>query len=220
MSTASRHIYLSWRKGRSSRRHIVGLLTDSYDNQVRFSYLQDGVNGAKQDGFQGYTEFKDYTKEYKHNVLEVFAQRLTPAVRLKSSHTSIFWAIPEDKILDTWSILAYTQGLLSTDNFELLADFEPYKGLSFISDLAGLSHIEIPINLLNVGDVLRWEFDLENKFDDKAISVYKSNTKIGYIKKVHCNLFHKWDSRNIEISTHAIEKNGSIKNVFIKIHLA
>lgn len=220
MTDALKHIYLSWRKGRSSRRHIVGLLNDIDNHQVRFSYLNDGVQRAREEGFQGYTEFSDFGKEYDSDVLDVFAQRLTPTVRLnKSSYIVKFWEIPSEKLQDKWSILAYTQGLLSTDNFELLADFEAYEGLCFISDLAGLSHIDVPVDLLQNNDELQWDYDSTNEYDSRAVLVYKAGQQIGYVKKIHCNIFHKWSSERIRISVHAIEKNGVVKNIFVKIFL-
>lgn len=149
----------------------------------------------------------------------MFAQRLTPAGRLSTSHIAKFWELPYDKLNDKWSVLAYTQGLLSTDNFEPLADFEPYKGLSFISDLAGLSYYQIPTDLLQNDEELQWDFDSENEYDPNAVLVCKSGQKIGYIKKIHCNVFHKWPPEGIKLSVHAIEKNGIIKNVFVKVSL-
>jgi len=219
MTDTLKHIYLSWRKGRSSRRHLVGLLSGSFDNQIRFSYLNDGVERASLDGFRGYTEFSDFNKQYELSVLDVFAQRLTPSGRLSTSHTAKFWGVPTEKLNDKWLVLAYTQGLLSTDNFELLADFEPHVGLSFISDLAGLSYNNVPVDLLQKGDHLEWKLEVENEYDPNAVLVSKGDQKIGYIKKVHCNIFHKWPLENIKLSVHEIERNGIVKNVFIKVVL-
>lgn len=219
MITPLKHIYLSWRKGRSSRRYIVGEISGIAEGLARFNYTKSGVEEAKKDGFVGYTEFSDLDKTYDRDVISVFAQRLTPPTRLSLSSTNRFWLVPPDKAQSDWFILAYTQGLLSTDNFEFLADFEPFSGLIFVTDLAGLSHIHVPVDLLKIGDTLTWEFDSSNEYDSKAVAIYYSGEKVGYIKKIHCNLFHSWPSDKIRLSVHAIEKNGVVKNVFAKVTL-
>lgn len=219
MTDTPSYIYLSWRKGRSSRRYLVGLLSRAPGHPIKFSYLSEGVAQARQDGFHGYTEFSDFSKQYDNEVLNVFAQRLTPMNRLSSSHIAKFWELPLSEIHNKWSILAYTQGLLATDNFELLADYEPFKGLSFVSDLAGLSHVPVPLDLLSTGEELQWDFEAKNSYDSKAVVVCKSGQHIGYIKKIHCNAFHKWPQDKIKLNVHAIEKNGVVKNIFVKVSM-
>ena len=86
-------IYLSWRKGKGSRRKIVGLIKKNATSGVRFSYLQKGVLEAQKEGFTPYTDFPDTTKVYSENVLEIFGQRLIKTERPDINKYLDFWAI-------------------------------------------------------------------------------------------------------------------------------
>lgn len=74
-------IYLAWRKGKGSRRKIVGVIKKNATNGVRFAYIQEGVVEAEKEGFTPYTDFPDTSKEYTENILEIFGQRLIKTER-------------------------------------------------------------------------------------------------------------------------------------------
>lgn len=53
------NIYLIWRKGRGSRRISVGIIRLNATEGARFSYLEQGVLKAKEQGFTCYDSFPD-----------------------------------------------------------------------------------------------------------------------------------------------------------------
>lgn len=133
-------IYLVWRKGKGSRRKVVGRIKKNATDGVRFEYLLKGVEEAQKEGFTPYIDFPDTDKVYKENVLDIFGQRLLKSERSDIQKYHDFWAIDPKFKEDKFYLLAYTQGMLSTDNFEFLADFHPVKDLKFVSEICGLSH--------------------------------------------------------------------------------
>ena len=212
-------IYLSWRSGRGNRRHIIGVLQETPDGRFEFNYDQPEVSKAKTEGFTAYTEFPEITKPYNGNVLDVFAQRLTKKERPDIQNFYNFWEIDEQYTNDNFYLLAHTQGLLPTDNFEFLADYNPVQGLHFLTELAGLSKYNLAAGTLKEGDSLHFEIDEDNEFDKQAVKVFKGDTEIGYVKKIHCRIFHKPNAEKLKLTVKAIEQNGIVKRVFIKIFI-
>lgn len=211
------HIFLSWRQGSGHRRHIVGVLKKSAVIGVTFEYLSNGVEKAKEQGFIPYTEFPELDKVYSENVLDIFSSRLTKSERSDISEFYKFWEISEKRNEDKFYLLAHTQGFLPTDNFEFLADYHPISDLKFLTDLAGVSHLKLPVDTISVGDELTFIKEYNNEKDPKAIRIFKGTKTIGYIKKVHCNVFHKSKGDKLKLRIKAIEKNGVIKRVFVKV---
>ncbi len=212
-------IYVSWRKGQDRRRHIIGVLGQTTDGRYEFAYDPTEVEKAKQEGFGPYTEFPDTKETYNGNVLDIFAQRLIKSERPDIQNFYSFWEIEPQFVEDKFYLLAHTQGLLPTDNFEFLADYSVVEGLHFVTELAGLSKYQLPSDSLKPGDILRFEVDNENEFDSEAVKVYKDELLVGYIKKIHCRVFHKPGADKLKLSVKAIDKNGIIKRAFVKVWL-
>lgn len=210
------HIFLSWRQGFGKRRHLVGVLKRNATEGVRFSYLQTGVEEAKKEGFTPYTEFPDVSRVYSENVVEIFGQRITKSDRSDISDFLDFWEIDSKYKDDKCYLLAHTQGLNPTDNFEFLADYNPCKGLRFLTDLAALSILKIPADSIQIGDRLSYLLEPTNQHDRFAVKVFKGDVPIGYIKKVHSKVFHKKGGKNLKLVVKAVEQNGLIKRVFVK----
>jgi hypothetical protein len=221
MTNSIGNVYLSWRSGAGKRRHLVGIIKHSSTQGITFRYLEDGVRDAEIEGFTPYTEFPNVGELYSDNILEIFQQRLIKSVRKDIESFYDFWNIQDDEKQNPLMLLSKTMGLVPTDNFELLASYNPVKGLSFITDLAGLSHSNISIGLIEVGQSLKFRFESANSQDPGAISLETlSDVKIGYIKRIHNRLFHKLNSKAIvDISIKAIDKNGTIKKVFVQISI-
>jgi hypothetical protein len=118
---------------------------------------------------------------------------------------------------DKYYLLAHTQGMLVTDNFEFLADYKPVKNLHFVSEICGLTYTNPPVACVDAGDELYWEYDINNKFDTKAIAVYKNDIHLGRVKRIHCNVFHKRGGEKLKIKVHSIDKNGHFNKIFINI---
>jgi hypothetical protein len=210
-------IYLSWRKGQGPRRHIVGALEQTPGGRFVFSYDEKEVEEAKKDGFTPYTEFPDITQSYNGNVLDIFAQRLIKSERPDIKNFYDFWEIEPQFTEDKFYLLGHTQGLLPTDNFEFLADYNVMEGLHFLTELEGLSNHPLPGDTLKAGDVLRFEVEKDNEHDHEAVRVFKGDKKIGYIKKVHRNVFHKTNAEKLKLTIKEVEKNGVIKRAFVKV---
>lgn len=210
------NIFLVWRQSRGKRRQIVGVIKRNNTEGVRFSYLVTEEE-AKKIGFTPYVDFPDFKKIYTENVLEIFSLRLTKPERPDIDNYYKFWEIEPCYQQDKFYLLAHTQGLLATDNFELIADYNPIKDLSFVSEISGLSYTNPPVDSINVGDKLRWEREPQNIFDSHAVKLFKNDIFLGYVKIIHSNVFYKTSELKVEIKD--IDKNGSLHRVFIKISL-
>ncbi|MET3979174.1 hypothetical protein ABIB62_001761 [Mucilaginibacter sp. UYP25] len=209
------YLYLSWRKGFGYSRHIVGVIKIK-NNATTFSYINDAVERAKKEGFTPYVEFPDLEKIYTDNVIEIFSQRLIKSERGDIGNFLKFWEIPLTKTDDKVYLIAYTQAWVPTDNFEILADFNPSKKLCFVTDLAGLSITKIDSDKLEVGDTLTFK-NVSIDSDSKAVQVFKGEFLLGYIKKIHNRVFYKKGSEFLTIKVKSIEKNGVLKRVFLKV---
>jgi hypothetical protein len=211
-------IYLAWRKGKGSRRKIVGVIKKNASEGIRFQYNLEGVKEAEKEGFAPYVDFPDLQKTYSHNVLDIFGQRLIKTERSDSQKYLDFWDIDKKYQDDKYYLLAYTQGMLSTDNFEFLADFYPVKGLQFVSEICGLSHAKLEPGIITVGDILTYKLEKDNPKDKYAVKVLKGDIELGYVKMIHSKVFHK-SNRPLKIKVKSIDQNGAINRVFIEISL-
>jgi hypothetical protein len=212
------NIQLIWRLGKGSRRISVGTIRKNESEGIRFQYNKSGLEEAKKLGFEHYEGFPDTSKIYTENVIEKFGQRLIKSERNDLYEFYEFWNIDRSKVKHKFYMLAFTQGLLPTDNFEFLADFNPVKGLSFITEITNLSELQIDSNSLLIGDLLRYELEPENTYDKNAVKVFKNDLYLGHIKLMHCNVFHK-TKKTFNLLVQGIEKNGILKRVFVKASL-
>lgn len=214
------HIYLVWRKGIGERRIPIGVIRKNVTDGVRFNYLPEGLEKARRFGFVSFEGFPDTTegKTYSENVIDIVGQRLMRSERNDISDFYDFWKIDKKYKEDTYYMLAHTQGMLPTDNFEFLADFNTVKGLSFITEISGLSKTNISSNDLQIGDVLEYELERNNDHDKFAVKLTKNDKVLGYVKLIHSKVFYQSKSK-LEITVHHIEKNGVLKRVFLHIRL-
>lgn len=206
-----------WRKGKGSRRKVIGRIRKNATNGVRFEYIEDGVLEAQKEGFTPYVDFPDTSKVYTDNVLEIFGQRLTKQERSDIQRYFDFWAIEPEYKEDKYYMLAYTQGMLSNDNFEFLADFHPVKDLRFVSEICGLSHTKLRSGLIKVGDELTWNLDKNNPKDRYAVKVFKGQKELGFVKIIHSRVFHKKLKSTLKIKVKSVDSNGTINRVFIDV---
>lgn len=211
------HIFLAWRKAPGCSRIIIGVIKRNATEGVTFRYLKEGLKVAKKDGFVIYPDFPDEDKVYADHVLDTFGQRLNKSEREDIYRYYSYWEIDPTRRDDKYYLLAHTQGMLPTDNFELLADYNPVKGLSFTSELCGLTHLNLPAETLEEGDLLRWELDCSNGFDKFAIKVFKGDVFVGCVKRVHSRVFYKKRGNRLKITVKSINRNGHLNRAFIKI---
>lgn len=211
------NIYLAWRKGKGSRRKLVGVLKKNVTEGIRFYYLSKGVEEAQKEGFTPYVDFPDTSKVYTENVLDIFGQRLIKTERPDVQKYLDFWDINPKFQDDKFYLLAYTQGMLSTDNFEFLADFHPIKELRFVSEICGLTHYKVQSGTLQDGDILTYELEEGNPKDPFAVKILKDNKMLGYVKMVHSKVFHKKKTGSLTVRVKSVDQNGSVNRVFIEI---
>ena len=212
------NIHLIWRPGKGSRRISVGTIKQSVSEGIRFQYNQEELIQAKKLGFVHYEGFPDTNKIYTENVIEIFGQRLIRSERSDLKDFYNFWNIDLSKKENKYYMLAFTQGLLPTDSFEFLADFNPVKNLSFITEITNLTESQISSDKVSIGDILKYELEPENKYDKNAVRVFKNDLFLGRIKLIHCNVFHK-TKKSFSLNVQGIEKNGVLKRIFVKAFL-
>ncbi|PRD51982.1 HIRAN domain-containing protein [Sphingobacterium gobiense] len=210
-------IYLAWRKGKGSRRHIVGLLERSEDNNVTFQYLPQTKDLVKSEGFIPYFEFQHLDKVYDNNVLQIFSHRLIKAERPDINNFYAFWEVDPSKADDRFYLLGKTQGLTASDNFEFLAEYIYHSNVHFLTDLSGLSHINLPKDTVKKGDFLQYTFEDDNQFDKEAVKLSFNGHEIGYIKKIHCRVFHQAPEQSLRIQVKAVEQNGIMRKIFVTV---
>lgn len=216
MSKDISHIKLAWRKGAGFPRIIIGIIKRNAFG-VSFSYIQEGLAEAKKFGFVTYTDFPDENKVYTEGVLDIFSLRLNKSERGDIQKYYDYWEINPEFKDDKYYLLAHTQGLLPTDNFEFLADFNPVKGMSFTTELCGLTNLQLPKDTLEKGDELIWEKEPENPHDKYAVKVYKGDIFVGHIKKVHSRIFYKKCRSRLKITVKSLNRNGHLNRAFLKI---
>ncbi len=216
MKIKIREIFISWRKGKGVPRNLIGVIKRTSNNGITFRYLKEGVRKAKLEGFNEYPGFPiDFDKEYHEDDLDIFSLRLIPFDRKDNLQLLKFWEATD--INDKFSLLALTQGLMPTDNFEFLGLFYPSNNIKFVTDLAGLSHLSLEKGAVFIGDILSYEKEADSKaYKGIAIKVFKSNQHIGYIKNVHNNFFINTE-RKIKLVVKALEQNGIVKNIFVSV---
>ena len=211
------HIFLAWRKGPGCSRVIIGVIKRNETDGVTFRYIKEGLEVARKDGFVIYPDFPDESKVYSDHVLDIFGQRLNKSEREDIHKYYAYWEIDPSRTDDKYYLLAHTQGLLPTDNFELLADYNPVRGLSFTSELCSLTHLQLPADILEEGDALRWERDTTNEFDKFAIKVFKGDVYVGRVKRIHSRVFYKKKGDRLKITVKTVNKNGHLNKAFIKV---
>lgn len=121
-------------------------------------------------------------------MLDVFGQRLIKTERSDIQKYLDFWNISKEYQNDEFYLLAYTQGMLSTDNFEFLADFHPKKDLRFVSEIFGYSFFKLIPGQLSV------------------------------VKLVHSRVFHKSLKQPLTVRVKSIDQNGKVNRVFIDVY--
>lgn len=210
-----RVIYISWRKEAGSRRHIVAKIKRNASG-IFFESFPKALEKAKADGLDYLAGFHDLEKVTNLDITQLLNHRVIGKDRPDRQQFLSFWeANVKDDIFD---ILALTQGSSPTDNLEFLGEFHPIKGTKFVTDIAGLSHIELPKDFLKTGDKLIFKKEKENKFDKKAIAVYKEKIKIGYIKQIH-NCFFQELKYPVSLTVKALDQNGRIKKIFVLVQI-
>lgn len=220
-------IYLTWRKDVFKPRHIIGILNKFDRDNYTFIYSEENVTKAvDEDGFTYYPAFNEIDKTYDTGVLEVFKRRLLNPQRRDYDDFLNYWGAANYKE-DTFALLGLTGAKLLTDNFEFIAPHNENPA-QFNTDVSWLNtqseYIIHSIRNLPDEEVERrisLELEPENKYDSKAVKVLFENEKLGYLKSIHCeNVFDAIkQNRNVDVKIANIIKNGTIKEVLLRINI-
>ena len=218
MSKLFGNIHLVWRKGQGHRRISIGVIKRNATRGILFEYSEDGVKKAEQQGFSGYPGLSLDKNVHVANIPEIFSKRLLKPERNDVKTYYDFWNISRNNMTDPLHLLAYTQGLLPTDNFEFLADFNPVINQRFITELAGLSHYKVKSDTVNIGDRLKFKKEPDNQNDKYAVAIFHKQ-KIGYIKIIHSRIFYKSLNKIPLIKVYHTEGGEYINKLFCSVEL-
>lgn len=218
-------IYLTWRKDVDKVRRIVGMLKRDNDN-FTFEYIKENIEAAiKEDGFSHYQPFKELIK-YENDVLEFFKRRLLNPQRRDYDDFLNYWGAINYKD-DVFSLLGLTGAKLLTDNFEFIAPHKE-RPARFNTDVSWLNtNSEYVVNSIKTltNEEIERRITLvcepNNEYDKKAVKVMFENEKLGYIKSIHCdNVFDALtENRDVQVKVANIIKNGTIKEVLLRINI-
>lgn len=219
-------IYLSWRKDVNKSRHIIGILNKDNDN-YSFMYSKDNVEKAKkEDGYTFYPAFEDINQVYDDKVLEVFKRRLLNPQRRDYDKFLNYWGADNYKTND-FALLGLTGAKLLTDNYEFIAPHYEIPA-RFNTDLSWLNleseYVVNSIRNLNNIDIekrISLELEPNNQYDKKAVKVLFDNELLGYIKSIHCeNVYDAIkNNKKIELNIANIIKNGTIKEILLRVNI-
>jgi HIRAN domain len=210
-----RVIHIAWREKAGKRRYIVAKIKRNAHG-VFFKPFAETMEKAKEAGLDYLAGFHDLSKVTNQDVSQLLSHRVISKDRPDRKSFLDFWeASNTDDIFD---ILALTQGKSPTDNFEFLAEFYPRKGTKFVTDLAGLSHLNIERDSLKIGETLTFKKEKTNPVDKYAIAICKGDLKIGYVKQIHNKFFHCL-KHPVKLSIKAIDQNGRIRQVFMLVEV-
>ena len=212
-----KNITLVWRSGRSHSRIPVAIVKSNVFGTT-FKYLKDGVEKAKEEGFVCFPDFPDTMEIHNVNVLKALSLRINDSERSDIQDYYRFWEVPKAAQKDTYRLLAYTQGILPTDNFEFLAEYYGVKGVRFVSELTGLSENQLENDCIHEGDELEWKLEPENEYDPMAVALYKNGQMLGHVKRIHSHVFYLPCSSVLKVRVKKIEHNGHISRALILIY--
>ena len=208
-------IYISWRKEVGSRRYLIARIRRSARG-LSFSYRQQQLEHAKKEGLEYISGFQDVDKLKDEDVHRILALRVIKKERSDSKQFLDFWEASGTE--DIFDLVSLTQGKSPTDNLEFLGVYHPKKGLKFVTDLAGLSHEKIEKDFLQEGDILTYRRERYNSYDRDAIAVFKGQTRVGYVKRIHTRPFcEAKEKKPLHLVVKAVEQNGFVKQVFVKV---
>lgn len=210
MKTTIKDIYVTWRPERGCPRMHIGTLK----KDGSFRYNMPTVSKLKKlNSFEGYPGISVDKEEHK-DALQLFEKRLINTERTGAEELLNFWNVDVEYKEDKIYLLGMTQGIMQTDNFEFLADFDNTRPFSFITDIAGLSHNKLNnFQSLKIGDALEYRLDPANEYDKYAVLTTKNNKEIGYVKQFHNRVFYE-NKVDIKIIVHNVIPNDRL---YVKI---
>ncbi len=211
----AQNIYLSWRKKPNETRLIVGKINrNEIGNGIVFAYTEE-LEQAQKEGFSYVMGLKEVKRLSPIEIENQLSYRIVSKSKANRNEILRFWEAENRE--DIFDLLALTQGRSPTDSFEFLADFSESteKHFKFVTDVASLSHLNIPSNFVKEGDILSYKHEKDNQTDKNAIALYKDESKVGYIKRIHNRLFVS--KKDLNLTVKSITANGVIKAMYVTV---
>lgn len=213
MHSSIRVIHIAWREKAGNPRHIVAKLKRTAEG-IYFSKNKANMDIAKKQGLDYLAGFHKLEDGISKDIEYLLLHRLINKDRPDKNTFLDFWEA--SNTTNTFDRLGLTQGKSPTDNIEFLAEFYPKKGIKFVTDLAGLSHLKIETGKVSIGDILSFKREKNNEYDKNAVAIYKGDSIVGYVKQIHNRFFQKL-KHPVKLQVKAIDQNGYIKQIFILV---
>jgi hypothetical protein len=180
--------------------------------------LRKNLSQAYSSGFNGYAGLSLFKTRHA-DVLSLFSKRLIDTNRSDAHFLLDFWEVDPEYRNNKLYILAVTQGITYSDNFEFIAVYEYEPGLNFITDIAGIRYTGFDLSKLSVGDELCYEREKGNPHDKYAVRTLFGGEEIGYIKKGHNEVFQKDSDGKIRLKVKDVRSADENSQLFVRVFL-
>ncbi|MBB3255893.1 hypothetical protein F4827_000719 [Paraburkholderia bannensis] len=192
-------LWLSWQPSsdvgpESRRRHVVAeIVLDNGEPVFRYLNQTADYQLAKLEGFQGYPAFNRGEDEHRKGVLEAFVRRLPSRKRRDFAEYLEKYRLPADFQGSDLALLGYTGAKLPGDGFELCPDLTTAAlPLETVMEVAGFWRQGVSQSDLHIGDEVQFLPEPLNSVDERAIAIYWSGRKLGYVPRPMLPSVHRW----------------------------
>ncbi len=192
----TRRALLTWQqpireRGRRDRMAIGELV--QHADRVAFDYLPEGVEAAREQGFDGYPGL---TQEDGEAAMRVLLRRLPPRGRGDFGEYLEAHGLAGQAELSDLSLLAYTGARIisDSDGFGVTETFEGFeRPFRYPFEVAGYRHYRDAVAPLEPGDTMRLRRDDDNPKDPNAVEVVTAQgARAGYINRLQAPVLRAW----------------------------
>lgn len=212
-------LLLSWRQGAGHRRHIVGELSLAEGTSPTFSYLDQGIEQAKEYGFTDYPGLPYGESINQEIALDLFYRRLINAERNDAHRLLSFLCVDMSRLDDKLYLLGITTGQSAVDYFEFLPILKPtVEAYDFVTEVAGLGYCGFNLSAIKEGEILKYALEENNPKDPKAVVILDSRGDVvGYIKQGVNQIFHT--TAQVTPYVHRVIKSEQTPALFLRLHI-
>jgi hypothetical protein len=181
-------LWLIWQNTETRQRYHIGNLS-SLNGEYTFTYELSGKRRtlleAMENGYRPHLAFRNIHKVYKSNRLfDAFARRLPD--RRRPDFNDLLQTLGLTNDYTEMDLLRATGGRLATDPYEFVSPIYRYDDhFDFDFYVAGWQYYEgeNALQELKAGEKVKFELDLENPEDNKAVVILatQSGYKLGYV---------------------------------------
>lgn len=191
-------------------RYVVASVSHAEGGEPCLTYLVNtpDFKSAVERGFEYYPAFPRDSAVHCTGVMSALMRRLPPRNRADFSKYLLQHRIDPTATISDFALLGYTGARLPSDGFSII---HPFDGAptpaELVIEVAGYRfHKTIKVK---EGELLTARKEPENEQDPRAIALYLSNSRIGYIPRPLIPAFEVWiEHSNVQIV--ADRFNGTI----------